>query len=132
MELKAMQKMIALGLACCTIGFGAFAARADSSPAVAMLGQEISSKVPSNWQVHVSWRGDQLLAFVTPPYQEAFNLWYEPEKLRAVMLDLCPGAADAIWARLGPGKQIAVEPTVGGKSGESMRLVCPHGARPAA
>ncbi|MGH6811259.1 MAG: hypothetical protein ACREDM_02590 [Methylocella sp.] len=101
-----------------------FAACAESSPPRDWLRQELKGKVPSNWQVHVSRRGDMLLAFITPPYQEAFDLWYEPVKLRERMLGLCPGPDDAIWARVAPGQIIAIEPTVGGKSADAMRLTC--------
>ena len=52
-----------------------FAACAESSRPRGWLQQELKDKVPSNWQVHVSQRGDMLLAFITPPYQEAFDLW---------------------------------------------------------
>lgn len=93
-----------------------------------MLTQEIGAKVPAAWQIHVTWREDELLAFVTPPYREAFDLWYEPERLRATMLSLCPAKDDSLWARLGQGKRIVVQPTVGGKSDNAMRLTCPRGA----
>lgn len=63
-----------------------------------------------------------MLAFITPPYQEAFDLWYEPVKLRERILGFCPGPDDAIWAQLAPHQMIAIEPTVGGKSADAMRL----------
>jgi hypothetical protein len=65
---------------------------AEPSPEV-YLEREIARKVPQNWQVHVSRRGDDLVAFFMPPYQEAFNLWYEPSQLREKMLALCPAGA---------------------------------------
>jgi hypothetical protein len=101
-----------------------FAACAESSPPRDWLQQELKDKVPSNWQVYVSQRGDMLLAFITPPYQDAFDLWYEPVKLRERILGLCPGPDDAIWAQLAPHQMIAIEPTVGGKSADAMRLTC--------
>jgi hypothetical protein len=67
-----------------------------------------------------------------PPYQEAFDLWYEPDKLREKMLALCPPGDDAIWHKLAPGQNIVFEPTVGGKSTEAMRLTCPRSHRPPA
>jgi hypothetical protein len=88
----------------------------------ALLRDELAAKAPSNWMAHVSERGDLLLAFVTPPYQEAFDLWYDPAPLRDKMLRLCPSPGDEIWNRLQPGQLIAIEPTVGGKSTDSMRL----------
>ncbi len=98
----------------------------------AYLEQEMARKVPQNWQVHVSRRGDGLIAFFMPPYQEAFDLWYEPRQLREKMLALCPPADDAVWRMLAPEQNIMVEPTVGGKSAEAMRLTCPRSQTPPA
>lgn len=102
------------------------------SEAGAYLKQEIARKVPPNWQVHVSRRGEGLIAFFMPPYQEAFDLWYEPSQLREKMLALCPSNDDAIWRMLAPGQNIMFEPTVGGKSTEAMRLTCPRSQTPPA
>jgi len=126
-----MRTKLACILACCTVLFAFVAASAEETPEAAMLRSEIGAKVPATWQIRVAWREDQLVAFITPPYQEAFDLWYEPDKLRVKMLSLCPAKDDALWAPLGQGKQIAVEPTVGGKSDDSMRLTCPLGESPA-
>jgi hypothetical protein len=104
----------------------------EPSPEATYLEQEIARKVPQNWQVHVSRRGDDLVAFITPPYQEAFDLWYEPGQLREKMLALCPLGDDAIWHKLGSGQNILFEPTVGGKSAEAMRLTCPRSQTPPA
>jgi hypothetical protein len=101
-------------------------------PEATYLEQEIARKVPQNWQVHVSRRGDDLVAFFMPPYQEAFDLWYEPDRLREKMLALCPSSDDAIWQMLAPGQNIMFEPTVGGKSAEAMRLACPRSHTPPA
>jgi hypothetical protein len=126
-----MRLTLVLGLACCAIGLADREAPAEPSAEAAVLTQEIAAKVPSNWQIRVTWRDKQLLAFVTPPYQEAFELWYEPEKLRATMLNPCPAKNGALWGRLGADRQIAVQPTVGGKSDDSMRLVCTRSSQPA-
>ena len=105
---------------------------AEQSLEATYLEQEIARNVPQNWQVHVSRRGDDLIAFFMPPYQEAFDLWYEPGQLREKMLALCPSADDAIWRKLAPGQNIIFEPTVGGKSAEAMRLTCPRSQTPPA
>ncbi len=102
------------------------------SPEASLLREETAAKVPANWQVHVSPRDNALVIFLMPPYQEAFNLWYEPEKLREKMLSLCPGPDDAIWTKLSPGQTVAIEPTVGGKSAVAMRLTCRRNAAPPA
>jgi len=102
-----------------------FAACAESSPPRALLvatGTEGQSSVELAGACFS--RGDLLVAFITPPYQEAFDLWYEPVKLRERILGLCPGPDDAIWAQLAPHQMIAIEPTVGGKSADAMRLTC--------
>lgn len=95
-----------------------------TSPEAILLKQETAAKVPSNWQIHVSPRDKVLVVFLMPPYQEAFNLWYEPEKLHAKMLALCPGPNDAIWGKLPPEEGVSIEPTVGGKSDVAMRVSC--------
>ena len=47
-----------------------------------------------------------LVAFVAATYQQALDVWYGPEKLRAAMLKLCPGRDDPLWERLTSGKQM--------------------------
>ena len=121
---------VLLSVAPILIDQNAFAA---GSPERAFLQKELEAKVPSNWQVHVSQRDDVLLAFVTPPYQEAFDLWYEPAALKERMVGLCPAAGDAVWSELAPQELIVIQPTVGGKSADGVKLTCPRGgARPPA
>jgi hypothetical protein len=121
----------AIGLAV-SVSPSSIAEAETSLEARAFLQREIVAKVPQNWQVHVSRRGDDLVAFLMPPYQEAFNLWYEPAQLRERMLSLCPAPDDAIWQQLTPEQNVKVEPTVGGKSAEAMRLTCPRDRHPPA
>lgn len=103
-----------------------------ASPEAILLKQETAAKVPSNWQIHVSPRDKALVIFLMPPYQEAFDLWYEPEKLQAKMLALCPGPTDPIWGKLPPEQGVSIEPTVGGKSAEAMRVACKRWTPPPA
>jgi hypothetical protein len=117
--------------ACWMLALTAPVIAAEPSPE-AYLAQEIAGKAPQNWQIHVSRRGDDLVAFFMPPYQEAFDLWYQPNQLREKMLSFCPAGDDAIWGKLAPGQNILVQPTVGGKSTDAMRLACPHGQKPPA
>jgi hypothetical protein len=42
------------------------------------------------------------------------------------MLDLCPAAGDAVWSELPPRQSIVIQPTVGGKSADGVRLTCPR------
>jgi len=102
------------------------------SPETNLLLEETIAKVPSEWQVHISPRGNTLVIFLTPPYQEAFNFWYDPQRLQEKMLALCPGPNDEIWAKIPLNQTIAIQPTVGGKSTEAMRLICKRGASPPA
>jgi hypothetical protein len=120
---------VSLGLAGCLAGLPAVAAGSQEAH---LLQEQVAAKVPANWQVHVSARGETLVVFLMPPYQEAFDLWYQPERLRKKMLGLCPEPSDAIWARLRPEQGVAIEPTVGGKSAEAMRLACPRTEKPPA
>lgn len=107
--------------------------RAESLGPRELLERELVSRMPKQWQVHVTWREATLLAFITPyPYQEAFSLWYKPEELRANMLALCPAPDDQIWKQMKPEQRIAVEPTVGGKGSDSLRLTCPRHGKPGA
>ena len=95
----------------------------DLTP-VAALKNQLESKVPSNWQMHVRWREGTLLASFMPPYQEAFDLWYQPEALLQKMRDLCPEPGDRIWQVLRADQDIVMEPTVGGKTAIEMRVRC--------
>jgi hypothetical protein len=65
-----------------------------------------------------------LLASFMPPYQEAFDLWYQPEALLQKMRDLCPPPGDGIWNLLREDQDIVMEPTVGGKTTLEMRVSC--------
>ena len=96
---------------------------AETSPQAALLNRELTAKVPQSWQIHVTWRDEVLVAFITPPYQEAFDLWYAPEK--PGRCSVCAPAA-ALWHQLAPNQSIAMQPTVGGKSADSMRVQCPQ------
>jgi hypothetical protein len=120
--------LVAFGL---LAGLNPSSAAPETTPAD-LLRDETLAKVPPNWQVHVSWRDNALVVFLMPPYQEAFDLWYEPEKLRDKMLQLCPGPTDVIWAKLPADRDVAIEPTVGGKSAVAMRLTCKRAAPPPA
>jgi hypothetical protein len=100
-------------------------ARADDDRAVAALTQDLKEHVPSQWEVRVRWRDGQLLATITPwPYQEAFQLWYEPGKLAETLTGLCPGPGSAIWSLIGSDQDVILEPTVGGKSALEARVSC--------
>jgi len=100
------------------------AAGADEAAAKVSLTQELEQRVPRNWQIHVRWREATLLASFMPPYQEAFDLWYQPDLLLAKMKGLCPALGDPIWHMLMPNQDIVMEPTVGGKTAAEMRVSC--------
>lgn len=128
-----MAKRWVFGLAMSVAAVATLNAPAQAgSPEANLLRDETVAKVPANWQVHVSMRDKNLVIFLMPPYQEAFNLWYEPEKLHAKMLSLCPGPSDAIWTKLPADQGVAIEPTVGGKSAEAMRVSCKRDTPPPA
>lgn len=97
---------------------------ADDRSAVAVLRRELQAKVPKHWQMHLSQRDQFILVSLMPPYQEAFDLWYDPERQFASLRKLCPARDHEIWRLLGPDQDVVLEPTVGGKSVQEMRLSC--------
>jgi hypothetical protein len=88
------------------------------------LKNQLEQKAPRHWQVHVRWRDGVLLASFMPPYQEAFDLWYQPETLLERMSDLCPQRGSKIWDILREDQDVLLEPTVGGKTTVEMRVSC--------
>jgi hypothetical protein len=92
--------------------------------ALGELRNRLEQKVPSHWQVHVRWRDSVLLASFMPPYREAFDLWYQPESLLQKMIDLCPDRRARIWGMIREDQDIVLEPTVGGKTTNEMRVSC--------
>ena len=72
--------------------------------ALDLLRQELGAKAPAGWQLHVSRREGAMVAFITPPYQQAFDLWYEPDELRAAMQSFCPAKDSRSGERCAAGK----------------------------
>jgi hypothetical protein len=100
-------------------------ALAEQPDTAGILKKQLKAQVPSKWEVRVRWRDNELLASITPwPYQEAFQLWYEPAKLSGMLASFCPASADEIWNAIGTDKDIVLEPTVGGKAGVEFRVSC--------
>jgi hypothetical protein len=98
-------------------------ANAEDS-ALGELKDHLEQRAPSHWQVHIRWRDGVLLASFMPPYHEAFELWYKPDSLLQKMSDLCPKRGARIWDMLRGDQDVAVEPTVGGKTTLEMRVSC--------
>jgi hypothetical protein len=98
-------------------------AKAEDAP-VEELKNHLERKAPRHWQVHVRWRDHALLASFMPPYQEAFDLWYQPESLLQTMRELCPARRTRIWDILTEDQDVLLEPTVGGKTTLEMRVSC--------
>jgi hypothetical protein len=99
-------------------------ASAERSRAALLLEGDLAAHAPAAWQVHVSERPEGLVAFIIPPYQEGFDLWYQPSLLKARIQALCPKTADPIWAELDRSPAVFLEPTVGGKTVDAMRIPC--------
>ncbi|HKA42683.1 MAG TPA: hypothetical protein VKF40_11900 [Burkholderiales bacterium] len=118
--------LLVFATASCTLPH---AAAADDTAAKAALTRQLEHQLPGNWQMHVRWREGTLLASFMPPYQEAFDLWYQPDVLLDRMKGLCPVAGDPIWHMLTPAQDIVMEPTVGGKTAEGMRVSCRNAVR---
>ena len=87
--------------------------------ALGEMKNHLEQKVPRHWQV----RGVLLASFM-PPYHEAFDLWYKPESLLQKMIDLCPDRRARIWGMLREDQDIVLEPTVGGKTTDEVRVSC--------
>jgi len=117
-----MKAIILCGIVACI----ASAALAQEKDPVVLLTNELKSQTPPKWEVRVRWReGDRLLATITPwPYQEAFDLWYDPSRLFEKLTSLCPKADDPVWSIMMPKQDIVIEPTVGGKTGVEARVSC--------
>jgi hypothetical protein len=98
-------------------------ANAEDTP-VSELTNQLEQKVPSRWQMRVRWRDGVLLASFIPPYQEGFDLWYQPDTLHQKMIDLCPDRKARIWGMLREDQDVVLEPTVGGKTTIEMRVSC--------
>jgi len=93
--------------------------------AVVTLTRELKARAPAQWQVRVRWRDGALLASITPmPYDTAFQLWYQPQKLHDTLTELCPRSDEEIWTMLKSDQNVILEPTVGGKSGVELRVNC--------
>jgi len=107
------------------IGFMPIPAAAFQDNAVKTLTEELKAHAPGKWDVRVRWRDGQLLASITPwPYQEAFQLWYDTNKLADTLTGLCPKPDEEIWKLIKPDQDVILEPTVGGKSGNDARVSC--------
>ena len=100
------------------------AAFAQDRTARNIVAQNIEPKLPPHWQLHVSEREKILLVSLMPPYQEAFDLWYDPQRQAAVLRQLCPAAGEEIWKLLGSDRDVVLQPTVGGKSVPEAQVSC--------
>jgi hypothetical protein len=85
----------------------------------------LKSSVPSNWFLRASWREETLVVFVSPPASESFKIWYDADRQKSMLEDLCKAVPHAIWDKIGAGQDIAMEQVVGGNGGKgSWRLSC--------
>jgi len=85
----------------------------------------LKETVPSNWWVRASWRDQTLVVFVSPPTQESFDLWYDTPRQKETLENLCKAIPTAIWNRVQPDHDIAIEQVVGGNGGKgSYQFSC--------
>ena len=87
-----------------------------------MLLEKAKAQLPADWQVRVSKRDQALVVFVTPPTSEAFTLLYDTNSSMELVQKLCPKRDEEVWAAVGPDTDIAVQPTILGKTG--LRTSC--------
>jgi hypothetical protein len=100
----------------------AAAGAADGLPE--RLARDLAATLPQGWQVRASWRDRLLVAFVSPPIHQGFDMVYQPERRRMALREVCAAIGPAIWEELGPAQAIAVEPVVGGKGNAQLRERC--------
>lgn len=96
----------------------------------AVMNERVRTQVPEDWQVRTRWRDRVLITYLMPPIQTSFDLFYDPQRETELVARLCPPADDPLWQSIAPSGDIAIEPTVMGKSG--MRISCRATAREAA
>lgn len=85
----------------------------------------LKSSVPKNWFLRASWRDETLVVFVSPPVPQSFEIWYDSDRQKAVLENLCKAIPQTIWYKVGGNKDIAMEQVVGGNGGKgSWRLSC--------
>lgn len=87
-----------------------------------LLTDFLEARMPGDWGLRVRWREDVLVAFLSPPIDEAFDLFYHPDRQIAVLRGLCPPSDAPVWKALEDGQDIALEPVVIGKG--SIRASC--------
>lgn len=107
------------------VAAGSAAAQATApelAAAKGMLQARLRDNLPAGWQVRVSQRDQALVGFITPPTAEAFQVIYEPARQLELVRRLCPPMDEPIWAAIGAGSDIAIQPTVLGKTG--LRTSC--------
>ena len=85
----------------------------------------LKGSVPNDWFLRASWRDETLVIFVSPPVPKSFEIWYDAERQKSMMEDLCKAVPQSIWQKIGTAKDIAMEQVVGGNGGKgSWRLSC--------
>jgi len=105
---------------------------AVNTPAIAVdrtfqieVENSLKGTVPPSWWLHASWRDQTLVVFVSPPTQESFDLWYDTPRQKETLENLCKAIPAAIWNRVQPDQDIAVEQVVGGNGGKgSFQFSC--------
>lgn len=98
-------------------------AAADTDEAQAAVARHVGALLPEGWTARVRWRGELLVAFLTPrTIQEGFDVFYDARRQTELLGGLCPKAGDPAWRLVGPGRDVVIEPEVMGKGG--LRVSC--------
>jgi hypothetical protein len=108
---------IALLLGMAVVGPSEAAENVAPASAREHLAQYAQANVPADWKVRVSQRDQVLVVFVTPPTSEGFSLIYDTNASLDLVRKLCPPPDNAIWSEIAPASDIAVTPTILGKTG---------------
>lgn len=85
----------------------------------------LKGSVPKDWFLRASWRDETLVVFVSPPVPQSFQIWYDSDRQKTMLEDLCEAIPQSIWGKIGGEEDIAMEQVVGGNGGKgSWRLSC--------
>jgi len=113
--------LLLIGIAC--VGPASVVAQPNPDAAKQELVRQIQPHIPANWSFRAAWRDSTLVGYVSPPTQEAFDLLYDVNRQKQVLDDLCASLTPAVWELIAADESIALEPVIGGKTG-NVRIEC--------
>src|SRR6185437_13393307 len=61
----------------------------------------LKSSVPKDWFLRASWRDETLVIFVSPPVPQSFEIWYDSDRQKTILEDVCKVVPQTIWGKVG-------------------------------